>query len=237
MITLFEIWEKFIGEYNTHQGGHVRPHRNFVNWVNDISLEIFGEKYLEWQKSQASSDHLAKPFLRSTPTILKKGTKTYDILEFPSDYGHFSSCRYIHKGDFKPLNAEDLDLQKTGYYYTNTNYHEVTIELVDNDRWGAIGEHRFKSPKITRPFMTQYQGGFKIAPIGIGTVIIDYLKEPDKGTFLYTLGVGDQIIYDTASKPLEWSPLVMKEFMSRLGMKYGKFIREPLIYQTSEKEK
>lgn len=232
MITLFELWEKFAGEYNTHQGGHIRPHRNFTNWVNDISLEIFGEKYEEWQKSQSNSDHLA-PFLRSKPIQLKKATKTYDLLEFPLDYGHFSSCRYIHKGDNVPVPVK----QNGDYYYPKSEDVEVTIELIDNDRWGAIGKHKFKSPQLKKPYITQFQDGFKVAPVGIGTVIVDYFKEPEKATFLYTIGPGDQIIFDTTSKNLEWSPLVLKDFMTRLGMKYGKFIREPLIYQTSEKEK
>lgn len=247
MITLFDLWEKFCGEYNTHQGGHVRPHRNFTNWVNNISISLFEEKFTgAWEKNQKIIDDLGKPFLRSTPAQSTAGGPTYDIVSFPGDYAHFSAARYFHKeGTFDSCDGCKVEIKspageddyKYETYVAGDGSIEQQIEMVKSDKWGSLMKHLVKRPKPTKPKMTQYDGGFKLAPKGIGTIYIDYLRKPKVATFLYTLGVGDQIIYNPASQPLEWSELVINEFLQALGLKYGKFIRESFIYQTSDKEK
>lgn len=244
MIDLFQLWEEFCGEYNTHQNGHVRPNRTFVNWVNVISGEIFEDKFKNgWQKSQKVTDDIGLPFLKSMPIQVIPGASNYDIIPYPPDYGHYSSCRYFHHGDAKAVaidctNCQDKDSENFYYENNDETLQEVSFQLVRNNQWDSVIKHFRKKPTLSNPKLTQFNGGFKIAPKGIGTVVLDYLVKPKPATFAYTLGPEDQIIYDeNNSKPLEWSSLMKPEFLVRLGMKYGKFTKQADIYQASDKEK
>jgi hypothetical protein len=246
MIDLFVLWEKFTSGVNTHQGGHARPHREFTSWVNDISKEIFEEKFKNgWQKSQKITDDIGQPFLKSEPLPLTAGSVTYDLLAYPSDYGHFSSCRIFHKegsnaGEKVECSKRDSPDVAEEHYYENQdeNLCEKTIDLIDNRRWGALCEHKTKKPSFEKPYMTQTNGGFKISPKGVGYVVLDYLRLPKEATFSYTVGPDDQIIYNQAgSQPLEWSELLIPEFLARLSTKYGKRIRNEFVYQAGSKEK
>lgn len=122
---------------------------------------------------------------------------------------------------------------------------ETTIDLISNDRWGAVMEHRFMRPKLADPKMTQYDAGFKVAPAGVTMIVMDYLRMPLPATFVYTVapgdvltGRGEYVIYDkTKSQQLEWSSLIRNEFLVRLEKKYGKYIREGFIWQTSESDR
>jgi hypothetical protein len=68
--------------------------------------------------------------------------------------------------------------------------------------------------------------------------VLDYLRLPKEATFSYTVGPDDQIIYNQAgSQPLEWSELLIPEFLARLSTKYGKRIRNEFVYQAGSKEK
>lgn len=246
-ITLFDLWEKFCGEYNTHQGGHVRPHRNFTNWVNAISISLFEEKFTgAWEKNQKIIDDLGRPFLK-VAALSPVASGQHDVIPFPSDYAHFSAARYYYtdgkqqgciacKPDPKsPQGSEDFTYET---FKPAEGLIEQEITMVKSDKWGPMMKHIVKRPTINSPKMTQFDGGFRLAPKGIGTIYMDYLRKPKPATFMYTLGPGDQIVYDANnSQPLEWTELVINEFLAALGVKYGKFIREGFIYQTSDKEK
>lgn len=98
-------------------------------------------------------------------------------------------------------------------------------------------KHKTKKPRFDNPYATQFDGGFKIAPKGITFVIVDFFKVPAEATFDFTLGTDDQIIYNAAtSKPLEWPELVINEFISRAEKRYGKFTRDPAMYNWADKD-
>lgn len=279
MIDCFELWEKFIGSVNTQQGGAVKPHRNFIHWVNDISASLYEEKFEAWGKSRKIVDDLARPFLKSVSIQVKdiRGSN-YGIMEYPNDYGHFSSARFFYNKKIKkgmPLpglpiyscnGQEQKEGQKPQFLDEETweivqsqreaeqrnkdeeeadIFTEYPIDEVDNSRWGAMLQHRTKTASLDSPKITQYEGGFKVAPAKLGIVVFDYLKKPADATFAYTVspgnpqtGEGDEIVYDRKNaKPLEWSSLVINEFIVRLEKKYGKFVREPFVYQTAEADR
>lgn len=239
-IDTFDLWEELCQTVNTHQNGMIKPNRQFIKWVNAISIQLFEEKFAgAWQRNQKITDDLANPFLKSFPVKVKDiNNPTFDLIEYPADYGHISSVRFYHKGDFKPVEVQCEKIADNDYKYTLPN--EVTeqpIPYVDNNRWGAIARHKNKKPAFSRPYATQYEGGFKLMPKGVPYVIIDYFRRPVSATFLYTLGAEDQIIYNPASVKLEWSDLVRNEFITRLKEKFGLFTQQPLIMQSAAQEK
>lgn len=277
MIDLFALWEKFIGSVNMAQGGAVKPHRNFVHWANDVSISMYEEKFLAWERDQKVIDDISRPFLMSVNVPVKDVPgANYGELVFPADYGHFSSIRFYttDKGVATPIPGKPLCDCKGNIYELKdcpdfldaeiwevfksqdeakkeegpevpTGYKEYMVDKVPNSRWGALMEHRFLYPRKDRPKVTDMNKGLKVAPVGVGMMVLDYLKKPRPATFEYKVTPGntqtvdgDVIVYDEAnSKPLEWSELVINEFVDRLGAKYGKFVRDPQMFQMSESDR
>jgi hypothetical protein len=261
MITLFDLWEKFIGKANTHQGGHARPHRNFQQWVNDISVEIFEEEYQVWEKTQVISDRLM-PFLKSANIIVNPvGGQMWDLVKFPADYQHFSSARVIRKdnkscGDSELVTLDgrdgctevkcefmiDADEKKRLQQQADDSIKEIVITKIKNNKWAGLLDHESDRPSWNSPACTQFDQGLKVAPKALGVIILDYLRLPVKGVFGYTIvdaGLETEYIqYDpNASTPLEWSETLINEFLNRLLKNYGTFTRDEMLYQHGENEK
>lgn len=258
MIDIFELYEKCVGKVNTHQGGHIRPNRNFVDWVNDIRLEIFEELCAEYEKTQMISDRLS-PFLKSKNIIVSGvSNQMWDVVKLPADYEHFASARIWKRNDVACgcftcgtidgatgedaacknwMDADDIAKAKEE---SDSQIVEISIEKIDNNRWGAVCSHRTLSPQKTgKPKCTQYEGGLKLAPKGTGVIILDYFRLPQKATFDYTIlnpnTETEYIQYNAStSKKLEFTELLIPEFLDRLQKRYGTFVREPELYNQGE---
>src|SRR5438128_8793083 len=99
MITLFELYEIFIGEANTHQGGHAKPHRNFVNWVNTISKDIMNALVAEFEKTGVFSEMLTRFLVTKNVYVTPVPSQMWNMITFPPDYNYFATASVILKGD------------------------------------------------------------------------------------------------------------------------------------------
>lgn len=242
-IDLFQLYQLTAATVNTQQGGHLRPERNFLSWVNEISKEIFNEKIKDWEKSQTIDDDLAISFLRSVNvTITKNSGRGFDVLAYPEDYSNFSSARMLvldSSGETCPepnndcmdcttgkitpyVDPDDAELEILNQ---NSNYTERNLDKIDNQRWGTALTHRLKAPTFKKPAITQFDGGFKVAPANLGIIVLDYFKRPIDAVFAYTVDSNDQIIYNKLnSVQLQWTDMMIPEFVSRLKKRYASFV-------------
>ena len=256
-INIFDLWISLRNNVNTQQGGFIKPQTNFIQWVNDISMELFREKIAQWQKNQQITDELI-PFLKTVNvTLSPQPGKNYDIAAYPDDYGYFSSARILVNTDTKcgcalspetiPLvngkdgkctTYEDPEYKEIAARNAGADLCELAITNVDNQRWSSACDSSFKRPAYNAPIITQFGGGIKVAPRNLGIIILDYFKAPRKAVFAYTLGAEDNIIYDAnASIQLEWPETVKGEFLARLQKRYGMYVREDSVYNWSEQER
>jgi hypothetical protein len=148
---------------------------------------------------------------------------------------------FLDEEIFDILKQEQIQKQNEQDTENAELFQEYPVDKITNSRWGAALEHRFMGPKKTRPLVTDTNGGLKVAPAGVGIIILDYLKKPSPVKFAYKVtpgneqtGEGDVFVYDQQnSVQLEWSELVVNEFVYRLEEKYGKFVRDQFTYQTA----
>lgn len=261
MIDLFDLYQKLVGKVNTHQGGHVKPNGNFVNWVNTIQLEIFEDAYKDWEKDQSVSDRLS-PFLVSKNVVVKKVPgQMWDVITLPEDYEHFASARVRQQGGKfygcstcetidgttgKKASCEflmDEDELQAYLEKEDSRMLEQPVDKVNNGRWASLIKHRTMSPNVTGiPKCTQFDGGLKVAPKGTGVLILDYFRLPRPGSFNFTIinpnTENEYIEYNSVgSNPLEFSQSVIPEFLTRLQKIYGTFTREPLLWEQGERDK
>lgn len=255
VLDIFDLWRSLIGNVNTQQGGHIKPQGNFQNWVNEISMELYREKIAKWELNQMISDELS-PFVKTVNGVLvvQQG-KSYDLLPYPTDYGYFSSARILQNAaagcgcmiegaeilDGKTGKCggwEDPDYAELKEIHKGDDLCELSVTKIPNQMWGNACNDSFKKPTPEQPIITQFDGGFKVAPKKLGVIILDYLKLPRKAVFGYTLGVDDNIVYNAGtSVQLEWGENMKGEFLARLQKRYAMFVREDFVYQASEQER
>lgn len=238
MITSFSIWQSFQSFVNTFQGGWYRPQSDFIQALNNISNEIWEEWTGMADKSEEIKDHLA-PFLKSKNTIVKNVDSYYGKLDFPIDYGRFATATILvgpEESCCPSPKADGFESQEqiTDEYYDSLKEYPVTE--IDQQKWAACLTHLTKMPTLTDPKITRTTGGFKVAPRKVSVIVFNYYKKPVDAEFKYTVaspnvqtGAGDQIIYDSSSKQLEWPSTVINEFVIRLGIRYGLFTRSEFV--------
>jgi hypothetical protein len=248
MIDLFELYESLQARVNSQQGGHIRPNRNFMKWVNETNLDLFEELYEDFEKSQNISDKLT-PFLVTVNIVFtpNKGAG-YDQITKPKDYGRYGTMRaYKRSGafcglpgmpcldcNFKPAPCPDIlteDEIEQISASQDENLKEVPIEKIENSRWAAQSQRISKAPTVNSPKVTEYDKGFKILPKNLGVIVLDYFRLPVTPVFNYSLtgqGTENEIIQynKSGSTQLEWNPTVISDFLDRLEAKYFKFIRQ-----------
>lgn len=251
MIDLFDLYNSFISVVNSHVGGWFRPQTDFTKRCNDISKKLWVKWTREAEKSQEAKDNLM-PFLRSK-NIIVSTSGPYGKFIAPNDYGRYASARLIvaggacfpdksidggkcEQGEFKT--QEEL----TDEYFDSVK--QVDVELIDDQKWGAVNSHLTKKPTLSKPKIRQIDNGFEVAPRKVSVIVLDYYVEPKEATFVYTIspgnvqtGSGDQIIYDSKnSDPLEWPATVRNEFLNELAISYGIFVKDQFITQAQQQK-
>jgi hypothetical protein len=252
MIDAFDLWNSFQSSVNTFQGGWFRPQTDFIQSCNDLSKEFWVKKTKEAEKSQQAKDDLF-PFLKSKNYIVNnKGV--YGTFKPDADYGRFAAARVIVNGNncFPSKDIDDgkccngnfkSEVEMTEEFYDTIKQYD--IELIDDNKWGAVNKHKTKFPTVSNPKMRQIDAGFQVAPRMVSVVVMDYYREPKEATFVYTnapgnvqTGAGDQIVYNKKdSIPLEWPFNMRDEFLVGLGRRYSIFTREQFLFATAQAEK
>jgi len=230
-INIYQLWLDLKSNTNTKQGGQLRV-RDYNNWVNQISIQLFNEKFAAWEKDQMIIDNLSRPFLESKSFITKKTALNFSLLSFPNDYSYFSSAR-VYKTSDKVVKCPEPGKKANSAF---ADLCEVTATKVNNAQWGAVCTNKIIPPTLDRVFITQYEGGFKVAPKEIGYVTLDYLRLPKKAKLVFLPGLNQT--YDSVNSiDLEWNETVINEFLARLQIAYSEFIREQFLYSTGQNKK
>ncbi len=233
-IDIYQLWLDVNSNNNTKQGGHLRL-RDFNNWVNQVSLELFNDYFGEWEKSQQISDKLSQPFLDSQVVIATKSKLNYSLFPYPENYAYFSSARIFKTSDDVVIACPKKDGEDSDSVLSDIC--EVGVKKIDNGRWGSVCSHPVIPPTLDRVFITQYNGGFKCAPKEVAYVSIDFLRYPKKAELAFDLTKLPNQVYDPVNtKPLEWHDTLRNEFISRISKAFGIFIREPFLYETSKQQ-
>lgn len=244
MIHIFDLYESFLAHANTYQGGHVKPQREFINWVRDVSLSFFSAGCQEFEKTKVISDRMS-PFLKTKPLQLEtEGNPGFDLAVFPEDYAYFATARHFSRDgafvvepdqdllcyDGKQCKCKDkVGASQWVSSITADTIKEKTIDKVDNDRWGSLLDHRILRPSIDKPKMTQYSSGFKVSPKGLGIIVLDYFRLPEDPKMNYIItnsGTEDEYMQfvEQGSQHLPWPKDMMADFIPALILKYQAFI-------------
>lgn len=231
---MWQLWLDLKSNTNTKQGGHLRL-RDFNSWVNQISLQLFNEKFQAWEKDQMVVDDLSRPFLESNPYPTNKTLLNHSILDYPKNYAYFSSARIFKTPDEKVVKGCEEECKEGEEQEPKesvlANVCEVNATKVDNARWGSVCSNTIVPPTLNRVFITQYEKGFKVAPKEVGYITLDYLRFPKKAELAFLPGA-NQVYDPSKTVDLEWSDTVRNEFLARLEVAYYTFIRELAMYQT-----
>lgn len=245
MIHLFELYELFLSNANTYQGGHVKPKRVFEKWLKAINLELYNELVDEFQKNRASTDRLT-PFLLSVNVEVKPDRMSgYAIGARPKHYNRFCDARFYEDGgkfhvdpdlqvlcsDEKVRKCTETDFPVAEKKEGRIGLSERHIDFVDNDRWGSVLDHAFMQPTMESPVMSLFDKGFRVSPDGISVFVLDFFRLPKDPVFNYRItnpGTEDEYMefVEDGSQHLEWPEDMIPEFIKKLMPKYEDYVRQ-----------
>lgn len=249
----FDLWNDFKSWVNTQQGGFMPPQGVFTRVANVSSLELWKKLTGVAEKSQEIKDMLL-PFLVSKNVLTQPANSYYTIAQPPVNYGRFATAKILLTKDKKTIPDPSVDNGKcckgnivniqiktdaelAQDYYDNTV--EAEIQMVDNQKWSAMLQHKTKSPTFEKPKMTQVNGSFKVAPREVSVVVFNYYTEPVDAVFAYTptpgnpqTGSGGSINYDpNASTQFQWTKIAKTELLEMIKQVYIGYTRDGLFKQ------
>lgn len=249
-LTTYKVWLSFQSSVNTVQGGWFRPQTDFIQKLNDISMELWNKWTNEAEKSQEARDNLIF-LLKSVNIITSPAKGNYSSVTPPNDFGRFATMSIVHQGD-KTYPSKDVNQGQCDGWEEEVNFNEYyeslsysDVQMIDNQRWSACLQHIMKPPTLDNPKTTQINEKFQVAPREVSVVVLSYYIRPKTATLAYTLspsnrqtGAGAQIIFNPKeSVDLDWPETLINEFVVRLGEAYGIFTREQFLTQVSAANK
>ena len=254
MIDTFDLYRSLQANVNPSQSGHIRPQENFIRWVNAIQEELFEELVRKVGVNRTIDEKLSPFLVSANITVPDSPGQPFDRIQKPTDFRYFASASFVtptdgvdnaggcgckefpvisgHTGEIRYQDEDDQELKMISAGSTDRSY---PISLVDTQRWAAVNSHIRKGPTLKAPKMAEYNSYFELAPRRLGIIVMNYYRSPKPATFSYTLGPNDQIIYNEAgSEKLEWSRAMIPEFLARLAIRYGIYVKEDLAYQSGQ---
>lgn len=249
-INVYQTWQQLLQVVNVQQNGQIPP-TVFLGWYNETSLWLFKRLAEEYQLSQIMSD-LLSPYAKYVNVMTTTASgQNFSIAPYPADYEYFLSAAILRQAeedtcfcnkDYPLINGNgqsvpytDPDIAQMKVNFAGANVEERQINLIDTQRWASCLNHYTKKPIWDNPKMTQFQGGFKVAPKGITSLLLYYLQTPTQAIFNYTVSSQDILIYQpVGSTQLQWSVQVLNIFLGNLVIKYGLYIDDPTIVKMGD---
>lgn len=180
-INTFRIFVQAVS--NKVQSGNSITTDEFNLLCHQAQMQVFEKDRLIFLKTGEMTDFVSW-FL--TNTVLNPNILT-GYASYPSNYQHTCAVR--------------------GYY----NGVERPCELVENKAWGEVMASQLMGASRLFPKYTEFSTEYRFLPKDIGIVMLDYLREPVKPIWAYTI-VNNRQVYDAAnSVDFEWAPAFMNE--------------------------
>lgn len=249
-INNYTTWQALLQLVNVQQNGQIPP-TVFNMWYNEVNKEVFKELANLYQANQVMSDLLSPFSSISLLQVVSQSGQNFGLCKYPSDYQYFVGSNVLTQlqedecfknsdfpiidDDGKAQRYTDPDYAQLAINYAGANTEEGQAQLVDSQRWASCLTHKTKGPTLAAPKILQFQGGFRVAPKGVASMVLYYLKTPKDSVFAYTVSNQDILIYDASnSTQLEWSDQVQPWFLAILVKKYGLYINSDSIMKMGD---
>lgn len=252
MIDIAYFRNQLLSSANKFKSGTLPPNRQDL-FLQQASIELFNEKVMSAVQGNKLDDDL-NPFLKSInlPVTFPEGLN-YGLTTRPADYSFFWSMRAFFAEDkdegIKSCSCPTADntlciadqnqnLEETPLVQLPI-VKEVQCTKVDSGRWSSVLSHRFKSPTLDNPAITQYDAGFKVAPRNLNVVTLDFYRLPATAVFGYTLLPSGYYQYDpSTSTNIEWPATVLDELLDRTMIIFsGGYLKDVEMNQYAQSQK
>ena len=249
-INNYKTWLALLQLVNVQQNGQIPP-SVFNTWYNEVGDWYFNYLAERFQLNQIIGDYLS-PFTRRANVLGTPQTgRNWVLFKKPADFEFFLNASILRQleeetcffnkdlplidGSGNAAQYTDPDIAAMQINFAGANVEEKIINMVDTSRWASCLNHITKGPTWAEPKMTQFDQGYIVAPKGIPSIVLTYLKTPKQSVFAYTISDQDIAIYnDAGSTQLDWSEQVTPVFLAKLVTKYGLYINDPGVTKMGE---
>ena len=187
-INEFKLFTEFVSN-KVQVGGTVSPSQ-FNELAHRAQLAVFEKDRKIFLMTENASDYLQFFLKNITLTVPLTGNLTY-----PSDFQHTASVRSY-------------------YVRPDGNSVEIPVAEVKNPNWGEIYISQLQKPSLRFPKYSEFNDHFKLLPVTIGTVMIDYFKMPIAPVWGYTTVSGRPVYDPSSSTDFEWGAFAFNNVAS-----------------------
>lgn len=180
-INRFKIYCENIIANKSQSGNTITP-SEFNIAAHQAQMDVFENDRLVLLRTGESSDFLNN-FLTNKTLAIDVNT---GIANYPSDYQHLSAIRSYFDKRARP------------------------VERVTNQAWGEVQASQLMNGNKYFPKFVEFDGKFRFLPRDMGSVMLDYYREPKKPVWAYTV-VNNVPVYDAAnSVDFEFNEFALK---------------------------
>jgi len=191
---------------NKNQSGNTITPSQFNIAAHRAQMIVFEKDRQTFLKTGESSDYL-NWFLVNT--IINPNYLT-GFFPYPSNFQHTAGVRSYYNGK------------------------EQKVDLVTTNAWGEIQQSELIPATLEFPKYNEFAGKYRFLPRNIGTVMLDYWKEPIKPVWGYTI-VNNVAVYNPAtSVDFEWAEFALNSVASAYVSIIAQNLKDQQLAQFAE---
>ena len=186
---------------NQGQSEYFPPEEIFeaFHWA---SLDLFNEKFGEYEKTQQLTDAMT-PFKKNATK-----TKNANLFDYPDEYFHITNLSAITK------NSEGVILT------------EYPISIRTDGEWLISKNSKLLAPTAEDAIARLDAEGIEVAPSTVDEIKIYYVKEPVEAKYAYDNQDGEIIFKEQGSVDPEWRKPEITQLIKKTLQYFGIVIKD-----------
>lgn len=193
-INEYKLYQEFLA--NKVQIGNSQSTSQFNENAHQAQMQVFEEDRAIFLATEELSDYLSNFLMNKTTSVPLTG-----LLPYPDDWQHTASIRSYY-----------IPPEESGI--------EVTCQEVKNADYGRLIQSQLQVATKEFPKYSEFSDSYRFIPKNIGIIMLDYLREPVRPIWGYTIVSGRPVYNPITSTNFEWT----QNFMNRVCAQHLKLI-------------
>lgn len=213
---------------NKSQVGSMLPPDEFNRYSQIANLGLLDKLYSDYQKTSKITDEL-KNFAVKKQIVVNQ----YGRADYPRDYYYFDAMLAYDRESYLALRGSCAE----GTYPTQLQYAalpQISVKPTDDDKFGSLNLSPAYRPNYTTPRVRSFAGYFQLNPIDIGSVELQYFKQPTTPVWGFLPDAYGLPVYNPAtSTDFEWNITMQNELITQIASMFGIEIRDGDLAQAT----
>jgi len=222
------VYESVLMLANKSQVGSALIPEEFNRYSQIANLGLLDKLYAQYQSTSKITTEL-QDFLKKKQIYVNQ----YGRADFPSDFYYYDTMLAYDRESYLALRGSCAD----GTYPTQLQYAalpQIPVKDTDHDKFGTLNLAPAYRPNYTVPRVRIFADYMQLNPIDIGSVELQYFKQPTTPVWGYTTDAFGLPVYDPlTSVDYEWNIVMQNELITQIASMFGIEIRDGDLAQAT----